>query len=214
MCARLVRDWLTTNARTARIWVWDPLITSALSAAPSWRALLLTKSLQSASVLKARIPVRTVPSAKTAQAFRYLMCARLVRDWLTTNARTARIWVRDPLITSAFNATTSWRALLPTQTLQSASALITRFLVLTVPNVNAPTVRDWLMAQMTALIAAPSWRALLPTQTLQSASAPKARFPVLTVPSAKMAAQAFRYLMMCASAPKARFLVLTVPSAK
>merc|ERR1719387_1913662 len=92
--------------------------------------------------------------------------------------------VRDPLLTSAFNATTSWRALLPTQTLQSASALITRFLVLTVPNVNAPTVRDWLMAQMTALIAAPSWRALLPTQTLQSASAPKARFPVLTVPSA------------------------------
>merc|ERR1719443_414853 len=127
-----------------------------------------------------------------------MMCARLVRDWLTTNARTARIWVRDPLITSAFNATTSWRALLPTQTLQSASALITRFLVLTVPNVNAPTVRDWLMAQMTALIAAPSWRALLPTQTLQSASAPKARFLVLTVPSAKMAAQAFRYLMMCA----------------
>merc|ERR1719443_1463170 len=123
-----------------------------------------------------------------------MMCARLVRDWLTTNARTARIWVRDPLITSAFNATTSWRALLPTQTLQSASALITRFLVLTVPNVNAPTVRDWLMAQMTALTAALPWRALLPTQTLHSASALQTRCPVLTVPSAKIA-QAFRYLM-------------------
>merc|ERR1719399_793991 len=132
MCARLVRDWLTTNARTARIWVRDPLITNALSAAPSWRALLPAQTLQSASAPKARFLVLTVPSAKmAAQAFRYLMmCARLVRDWLTTNARTARIWVRDPLITSAFNATTSWRALLPTQTLQSASALITRFLVL------------------------------------------------------------------------------------
>merc|ERR1719502_1727743 len=156
MCARLVRDWLTTNARTARIWVWDPLITSALSAAPSWRALLLTKSLQSASVLKARIPVLTVPSAKRAQAFRYLMCARLVRDWLTANARTARIWVRDPLITSALSAAPSWRALLPTQILHSASALQTRFPVLTVPSAKiaqafrylmcARLVRDWLMA--------------------------------------------------------------------
>merc|ERR1719515_409431 len=100
MCARLVRDWLTTNARTARIWVRDPLITNALSAAPSWRALLPTQTLQSASALKARFLVLTVPSAKmAAQTFRYLMmCARLVRDWLTTNARTARIWVRDPLI--------------------------------------------------------------------------------------------------------------------
>merc|ERR1719502_1079157 len=194
MCARLVRDWLTTNARTARIWVWDPLITSALSAAPSWRALLLTKSLQSASVLKARIPVRTVPSAKTAQAFRYLMCARLVRDWLTTNARTARIWVWDPLITSALSAAPSWRALIPTQTLQSASAPKARIPVRTVPSAKtaqwfrylmcARLVRDWLTTNArtariwvrdplitSALTATPSWRALLPTQTLQSASA-------------------------------------------
>merc|ERR1719387_2164801 len=150
--------------------------------------------------------------------------------------------VRDPLITSALSAAPSWRALLPTQTLQSASALITRFPVLTVPNVNAPTVRDWLMAQMTALTAALPWRALLPTQTLHSASALQTRCPVLTVPSAKIA-QAFRYLMCAiwvrdrlitsalsaapswrallptqtlqsASALQTRFPVWTVPSAK
>merc|ERR1719399_2275650 len=136
------------SVRTVRDWLMAQM--TALTAAPSWRALLSTQRLESASVLKARFLVFTVPSAKmAAQAFRYLMCARLVRDWLTANARTARIWVRDPLITNALSA-------------------------------------------------APSWRALLPTQTLQSASAPKARFLVLTVPSAKMAAQAFRYLMMCA----------------
>merc|ERR1711871_1824686 len=100
------------------------------------------------------------------------MCAGLVRDWLTANARTAVRLVREPLITSVLTAAPPWRALLPTQTLHSASALITRFLVLTVPNVNAPTVRDWLMAQMTALTATTTWRALLPTQTLESANAP------------------------------------------
>merc|ERR1719235_2857829 len=125
MCARLVRDWLTTNARTARIWVRDPLITSALSAAPSWRALLPTQTLHSASALQTRCPVLTVPSAKIAQAFRYLMCARLVRDWL---------------MTSAFNATTSWRALLLTKSLQSASALKARFPVRTVPSVRILTL--------------------------------------------------------------------------
>merc|ERR1712070_15603 len=93
--------------------------------------------------------------------------------------------VRDRLITSALTAAPPWRALLPTQTLQSASALITRFPVLTVPNVNAPTVRDWLMAQMTALTATPPWRALLPTQTLESASALQTRFPMRTVQNAK-----------------------------
>merc|ERR1719313_2330462 len=129
---------------------------TALTAALPWRALLPTQTLHSASALQTRCQVLTVPSAKIAQAFRYLMCARLVRDWLTTNARTARIWVPlgDPLITSAFNATTSWRALLPTQTLQSASALQTRCPVLTVPNAKiaqafrylmcARLVRDWL----------------------------------------------------------------------
>merc|ERR1719387_2485604 len=87
------------SVRTVRDWLMAQM--TALTASPSWRALLSTQRLESASVLKARIPVLTVPSAKRAQAFRYLMCARLVRDWLTANARTARIWVRDPLITSA-----------------------------------------------------------------------------------------------------------------
>ena len=123
-CARLVRDWLTANARTAVRLVRDPLITGALTVAPSWRALLPTQRLESASVLKARFLVLTVPSAKmAAQTFHYLMCARLARNGLTANARTARIWVRDPLITSALTVAPSWRALLPMQTLESASAL-------------------------------------------------------------------------------------------
>merc|ERR1719387_2967928 len=127
-CARLVRDWLASNALTAMALVRDWLTANALTAAPPWRALLPTQTLERASAPKARFLVLTVLSAKmAAQAFRYLMmCARLVRDWLTTNARTARIWVRDPLITSAFNATTSWRALLLTKSLQSASVLKAR----------------------------------------------------------------------------------------
>ena len=72
------------SVRTVRDWLMAQM--TALTAAPSWRALLSTQRLESASVLKARIPVLTVPSAKIAQAFRYLMCARLVRDWLMANA--------------------------------------------------------------------------------------------------------------------------------
>ena len=73
------------SVRTVRDWLMAQM--TALTASPSWRALLSTQRLESASVLKARIPVLTVPSAKmAAQAFRYLMCARLVRDWLTANA--------------------------------------------------------------------------------------------------------------------------------
>merc|ERR1712070_2089 len=108
----------------------DPLITSALSAAPPWRALLSTQTLHSASALITRFLVLTVPSAKTTQAFRYLMCARLVRDWLTASARTAMRLVRDPLITSALSAAPPWRALLSTETLQCASADLARFLTL------------------------------------------------------------------------------------
>merc|ERR1712070_396027 len=126
------------NAPTVRDWLMAQM--TALTAAPSWRALLPTQTLHSASALQTRCPVLTVPSAKIAQAFRYLMCARLVRDWLTTNARTARIWVRDPLITSALTATPSWRALLLTKSLQSASALITRFPVRMVPSVRMLTL--------------------------------------------------------------------------
>jgi len=178
------------------------LITSALSAAPSWRALLPTQTLQSASAPKARFLVLTVPSAKmAAQAFRYLMmCARLVRDWLTASARTAVRLVRDPLITSALTATPSWRALLLTKSLQSASVLKARIPVRTVPSAKtaqafrylmmcARLVRDWLTTNArtariwvrdplitSAFNATTSWRALLPTQTLQSASALEARF--------------------------------------
>ena len=45
-------------------------------------------------------------------------------------------------------------------------------LTLTLKRGSVRTVRDWLMAQMTALTATTTWRALLPTQTLESASAP------------------------------------------
>merc|ERR1719502_2362493 len=105
---------------------------TALIAAPSWRALLPTQTLQSASAPKARFLVLTVPSAKmAAQAFRYLlMCARLVRDWLMASARTAVRLVRDPLIIGASTATTSWKALLPTETLECASADLARFLTM------------------------------------------------------------------------------------
>ena len=44
--------------------VRDRLITSELTAAPSWRALLPTQTLHSASALQTRFPVWTVPSAK------------------------------------------------------------------------------------------------------------------------------------------------------
>ena len=58
----------------------------------------------------------------------------------------------------SLTATRSWRALLPTMRLESASALEARFLLRMIPNVDAPTILDGLRAfQLTALCATSSY---------------------------------------------------------
>ena len=67
------------NAWTARILVRDPLITNALTATPSWRALFFgTILLRSASALRTRFSVRMGPNAKSALQTRFPV--RTVKD--------------------------------------------------------------------------------------------------------------------------------------
>merc|ERR1719421_2162433 len=104
---------------------------TAFNATTSWRALIPTQRLESASALKARIPVGTVQNVNAGGTI--LDCLRA-----QINAWTARILVRDPLITNALTATPSWRALFfRTILLRSASALRTRFSVRMRPNAKS-----------------------------------------------------------------------------
>merc|ERR1719421_1606240 len=105
---------------------------TAFNATTSWRALIPTQRLESASAPKARIPVRTVQNVNAGGTI--LDCLRA-----QINAWTARILVRDPLITNALTAAPSWRALFfgTILLLRGASALRTRFSVRMGPNAKS-----------------------------------------------------------------------------
>merc|ERR1712196_676845 len=138
--------------------VRECLEASALTAAPPWRALLPTQTLERASANTIRFPMRTVQNAKSALQTRFpvrtVQNARMLTLSLESfqnlgSARPVRDWLMAPM--TAFNAPKSWRALIPTQRLESASALKARIPVWTVKNVNAGgTILDCLRAQINA----------------------------------------------------------------
>ena len=129
-------------ALTAMVLVRECLEGSALTAAPPWRALLPTQTLEGASANTIRFPMRTVQNAKSALQTRFpvrtVQNARMLTLSLESfqnvgSARPVRDGFRTPQM-SVLTATPSWRALsgAPTKKLESAKSYAA-------PAVEAPT---------------------------------------------------------------------------